>query len=27
VDHLPDVRPLDIDIIKRLHKMVQNELA
>ncbi|RPJ28873.1 MAG: NUDIX hydrolase [Chloroflexi bacterium] len=27
VDHLPDVRPLDIDIIKRLHTMVQNELA
>ncbi len=27
VDALPDVRPLDLDIIKRLHTMVQHELA
>lgn len=27
VDDLPDVRPLDFNIIKRLHTMVQHELA
>lgn len=27
VDHLPDVRPLDIEVIKRLHTMVAHELA
>lgn len=27
IDNLPDIRPLDIDIIKRLHTMVQHELA
>jgi 8-oxo-dGTP pyrophosphatase MutT (NUDIX family) len=27
IDNLPDVRPLDIGIIKRLHTMVQHELA
>lgn len=27
VDNLPDVRPLDIDIIKRLHQLIQHELA
>jgi 8-oxo-dGTP pyrophosphatase MutT (NUDIX family) len=27
IDNLPDVRPLDIDIINRLHKMIQHELA
>src|SRR5215208_2346760 len=27
VDHLPDVRSLDIAIIKRLHQMVDHELA
>jgi ADP-ribose pyrophosphatase YjhB (NUDIX family) len=27
VDDLPDVRPLDIGILKRLHTMVEHELA
>jgi 8-oxo-dGTP diphosphatase len=27
VDDLPDIRPIDTDIIKRLHAMVQHELA
>jgi ADP-ribose pyrophosphatase YjhB (NUDIX family) len=27
VENLPDIRPLDFDIIKRLHKMVEHELA
>ena len=27
LENLPDVRPLDIDIIKRLHTMAQHELA
>ena len=27
VDDLPDVRPIDINVIKRLHRMVQHELA
>jgi len=27
VDNLPDIRPIDTNIIKRLHKMVQHELA
>jgi ADP-ribose pyrophosphatase YjhB (NUDIX family) len=27
VDALPDIRPLDTDIIKKLHRMVQHELA
>jgi len=27
VDDLPDVRALDIDIIKKLHRMVEHELA
>jgi 8-oxo-dGTP diphosphatase len=27
LDDLPDIRPLDIDIIKRLHTMVEHELA
>ncbi len=27
VDNLPDVRPLDLDIIKRLHTLVEHELA
>ncbi|MBN2119322.1 MAG: NUDIX hydrolase [Anaerolineales bacterium] len=27
VNDLPDVRPLDLDIIKRLHQMVEHELA
>ena len=27
VEDLPDVRPLDVDLIKRLHKMVEHELA
>lgn len=27
IDNLPDVRPIDIDIIKRLHRMVEHELA
>jgi 8-oxo-dGTP diphosphatase len=27
VEHLPDIRPIDHDIIKRLHKMVEHELA
>jgi len=27
VDHLPDVRPLDFDIIRRLHAMGEHELA
>jgi len=26
-DHLPDVRPVDIDIIRKLQKMAQHELA
>jgi len=27
VDALPDIRPLDLEIIKRLHTLVQHELA
>jgi ADP-ribose pyrophosphatase YjhB (NUDIX family) len=27
IDDLPDVRPVDIDIIKRLHKIIEHELA
>ena len=27
VDQLPDIRPLDFDIIKRLHQLVEHELA
>jgi ADP-ribose pyrophosphatase YjhB (NUDIX family) len=27
LDNLPDVRPLDRDMIKRLHRMVEHELA
>ena len=27
LDNLPDVRPLDLDMIKRLHRMVEHELA
>ena len=27
LDKLPDVRPIDINMIKRLHKMVEHELA
>jgi ADP-ribose pyrophosphatase YjhB (NUDIX family) len=27
VDDLPDTRPLDVDIIKRLHTLVEHELA
>jgi 8-oxo-dGTP diphosphatase len=27
IDNLPDVRPIDVDVIKRLHRMVQDELA
>ncbi len=27
VDDLPDVRPIDVDIIKHLHKLVEHELA
>jgi 8-oxo-dGTP diphosphatase len=27
IEQLPDIRPLDIDIIKRLHTMVEHELA
>jgi len=27
IDRLPDIRPLDVDVIKRLHQMVQHELA
>jgi ADP-ribose pyrophosphatase YjhB (NUDIX family) len=27
IDNLPDVRPIDVDVIKRLHRMVKNELA
>lgn len=27
VENLPDIRPLDFDIIKRLHTMVEHELA
>jgi 8-oxo-dGTP pyrophosphatase MutT (NUDIX family) len=27
IDNLPDVRPIDVDVIKRLHRMVLDELA
>jgi 8-oxo-dGTP diphosphatase len=27
LDNLPDVRPLDIDMIKKLHRLVEHELA
>jgi 8-oxo-dGTP diphosphatase len=27
LDNLPDIRPMDTDMIKRLHQMVEHELA
>ena len=27
LDDLPDIRPIDVDMIKRLHEMVEHELA